>query len=106
MRGEKTVAGSAWRVVKRERSNHTWIKQLCFALLVALISAGGAVVTAEFTVWKGLRYELKELKNQTGLLKSQLDQRVRPIINIDRASVYNTDGEVVIETLDSRKKRL
>jgi len=72
---------------------------------VSLITAGGAIFTAELTVWKGLRYELKELKNQTGLLKSQLDQRVRPIINIDRASVYNTDGEVVIETLDDSKKK-
>jgi len=37
MREERTVAGSEWRVVKRERRKHTWLKQIWFAVLVACL---------------------------------------------------------------------
>ena len=34
-----------------------------------------------------------------GLLEEQMKDKIRPVIQINRATVYNTDGEVVIEGL-------
>lgn len=33
------------------------------------------------------------------LLEEQMKDKIRPVIQINRATVYNTDGEVVIEGL-------
>ena len=33
------------------------------------------------------------------LLEKQIKDKVRPVIQINRATVYNTDGEIVIEGL-------
>ena len=38
------------------------------------------------------------------LLEEQMKDKIRPVIQINRATVYNTDGEVVIEDLAPEKR--
>ena len=37
------------------------------------------------------------------LLERQMESKIRPIIQINRATVYNTDGEIVVETPEIEK---
>ena len=37
------------------------------------------------------------------LLEKQIESKIRPIIQINRATVYNTDGEIAIETIEETR---
>lgn len=35
-------------------------------------------------------------------LEQQMLEKTRPVINVESATIYNTDGEIVLETHDGR----
>jgi len=44
--------------------------------------------------------ERSSLEARVAALERQLQRRVRPIIQVNRASIYNTDGEVIVEKVE------
>ena len=58
-------------------------------LLVAFLYAGA--------VWDEKTMSSDSVNDRIALLERQMKDKVRPIIQISRATVYNTDGEIVIE---------
>lgn len=40
----------------------------------------------------------ESFQDRITILEGQMQRRIRPIIHINRASVYNSDGEVVVES--------
>ena len=39
------------------------------------------------------------MNERIALLEKQMQDKIRPVIQINRATVYNSDGEIVIEGL-------
>jgi len=42
------------------------------------------------------------LRERVTWLEDKMIERVKPIIQINRATIYNTEGEIVVEELDKR----
>ncbi|MCG7853120.1 MAG: hypothetical protein MIO92_11425 [Methanosarcinaceae archaeon] len=42
------------------------------------------------------------LRNRVTALEEQMIRRTKPVIQINRATIYNTEGEIVVETLDKK----
>ena len=49
------------------------------------------------TVWDERTMSGDSVNARIALLEKQMKDKVRPVIQINRATVYNTDGEIVIE---------
>ncbi len=62
---------------------------LGFALILAL-----AVI-----LWDWRAGVDDSVNDRIALLEKQMKDKIRPVIQINRGTVYNTDGEVVIEGL-------
>jgi len=60
-------------------------------LAVALVYAGA--------VWDERDMSNKSVNERIALLEKQMKDKIRPVIQINRGTVYNTDGEIVIEGL-------
>ena len=48
-------------------------------------------------VWDERTMSSDSVNDRIALLEKQIQDKIRPIIQINRATVYNTDGEIVIE---------
>ena len=44
----------------------------------------------------------QSLVNRVAWLEDKMIERVKPIIQINRATIYNTDGEIVLETNEEK----
>ena len=42
------------------------------------------------------------LRNRVTALEEQMIRRTKPVIQINKATIYNTEGEIVVETLDKK----
>ena len=60
--------------------------------LVAVFLYAGAV-------WDERTMSSESVNDRIALLEEQMKEKTRPVIQINRGTVYNTDGEVVIEGL-------
>ena len=58
-------------------------------LAVALVYAGA--------VWDERDMSNKSVNERIAFLEEQMKEKIRPVIQINRGTVYNTDGEIVIE---------
>lgn len=47
----------------------------------------------------------RSLSDRVLLLEKQMNERVIPRINIERATVYNGEGEIVVEKIEKEKRR-
>ena len=59
---------------------------------------------ALFLVWAVILWDWRtgtdgSVNDRIALLERQMKEQIRPVIQINRATVYNTDGEIVIEGL-------
>lgn len=43
-------------------------------------------------------------EERIALLEKQMKEKTRPVIHIERATIYNTDGEVIIKTEDRGRR--
>ena len=50
--------------------------------------------------------EIDSLNARLELMEQKIRERTRPVINIQRATVYNTDGEIVIQDIARQKEKL
>ena len=48
-------------------------------------------------VWDEKTMSGDSVNARIALLEDQMKEKIRPVIQINRATVYNTDGEIVIE---------
>jgi len=55
--------------------------------------------------WDSIRMERISLKDRVATLEQLMREKSRPMIHIERASVYNTDGEIVIEDIATKIPR-
>lgn len=67
-------------------------------LAITLVVLVMAMVMPMFMVSK-----IRQLENTVTVLEEHLKQRIRPIIQVQRATIYNTDGEVVVQAVDKGK---
>ena len=44
----------------------------------------------------------QSLESRITWLEDKMIERIKPVIQINRATIYNTEGEIVIETLDKK----
>jgi len=44
----------------------------------------------------------QSLRDRVTWLEEKMVERTKPVIQINRATIYNTEGEIVIETLDKK----
>lgn len=44
----------------------------------------------------------QSLRDRVTWIEEKMVERSKPIIQVNRATIYNTDGEIVIETLDKK----
>ena len=44
------------------------------------------------------------VNDRIALLEKQMKDKIRPVIQINRGTVYNTDGEIVIERIKDRSQ--
>ena len=76
----------------------TWVRNvLVLAVLIASILAG-------WMLSDRVRGEASSLDARIALLERQMKKKLRPVINIERAAFYSTDGEIVIEEVSRRGK--
>ena len=50
-------------------------------------------------VWDERTMSAESVNDRIALLEKQIKDKIRPVIQINRGTVYNTDGEIVIEGL-------
>ena len=48
-------------------------------------------------IWDEKTMSGDSVNDRIALLERQMQDKIRPVIQINRATVYNTDGEIVIE---------
>lgn len=70
----------------RKAGELSWVLRVAAIIFMALLS---------FNLWL--------LVTRVNDLERKMERKFRPMINVTRASIYNTDGEVVIETHDGKK---
>jgi len=44
----------------------------------------------------------QSLRDRVASLEDKMIERVKPVIQINRATIYNTEGEIVIEKLEKK----
>jgi len=44
----------------------------------------------------------QSLQSRVTWIEEKMVERIKPVIQVNRATIYNTDGEIVIETLDTK----
>ena len=47
----------------------------------------------------------QSLGSRVTWLEDQMIKHTKPIIQVNRATIYNTEGEIVVETLDTKEKK-
>lgn len=67
---------------------------------IVLIVFLAAVLIYAGAVWDERSMATGAVDARIALLEKQMQDKIRPVIQINRATVYNTDGEIVIEGLD------
>ena len=64
---------------------------LVMFLVAALLYAGA--------IWDERTMSADSVNERVALLEKQMKDKIRPVIQINRGTVYNTDGEIVIEEI-------
>ena len=59
--------------------------------LLILIAVGSMMV------YDARDKDSESMEARVEILERQMKQKIRPVINVARASIYNSDGEIVIE---------
>jgi len=67
--------------------------------LAVLIYMAAVTLFILVAVWDWRTGTDDSLNARIALLEKQMKDKIRPVIQINRATVYNTDGEIVIEGL-------
>ena len=67
--------------------------------LAVLIFMAAVILFILVAVWDWRTGTDDSVDARIALLEEQMKDKIRPVIQINRATVYNTDGEVVIEGL-------
>ena len=55
-------------------------------------------------VWDEMTMSGDSVDARIALLEEQMKEKSRPVIRINRGTVYNTDGEIVIEGIKDRSQ--
>ena len=61
------------------------------------------VILAAAALWDKSSATKQSLVDRVSLLEEKMIERVKPVIQINRATIYNTEGEIVVEVLEDRK---
>ena len=54
-------------------------------------------------IWDKKAAQRQSIEDRIEWLEEKMIERVKPIIQVNRATIYNTDGEIVLETLREKK---
>jgi len=65
--------------------------------LLFLTSALLFVLTGLFLLWDHHTMQERSQNDRLTQLEIQMKMKMRPIIQVNRATIYNTDGEIVVE---------
>ena len=67
-------------------------------IIILVVFLAAALLYAGM-VWDEKTMSDDSVNDRIALLEKQMRDKIRPVIQINRATVYNTDGEIVIEGL-------
>ena len=70
------------------------------AIFLIVIGIIGLTLILTFDTFSSVQ---ESLENRISLLEEKMIERVKPVIQINRATIYNTEGEIVIEVLEDKK---
>ncbi len=67
---------------------------------ISMVTLIGMILILALLLWDTNSSTIVSLNDRISLLEEKMIERVKPIIQINRATIYNTEGEIVVEGLD------
>ena len=73
--------------------------------LLLIVSAFFFLSTGAFLLWDHYTTLERSQNDRLTLLEMQMKIKMRPIIQVNQATIYNADGEVVVEGVKNGKDK-